>query len=83
MRRGARDLMTEGGFEALHDRYRHGIQGYLRRLTGDSALAEELTQEAFLRASRGLVGFRGEAKPSTWLYRIDRDVVIAEMERAY
>ena len=41
-----------------------------RLVGGDAAAAEDVTQEAFVRAWRGLPRFRGEAQLSTWLYRI-------------
>lgn len=41
-----------------------------RLLGGDMAAAEDVTQEAFVRAHRGLTGFRGDARLSTWFYRI-------------
>lgn len=37
---------------------------------GDSAAAEDIAQEAFIKAWRGLHGFRSDAKLSTWFYRI-------------
>ena len=36
----------------------------------DHSLADDVTQEVFLRAFRGLSGFRGKSKFSTWLYRV-------------
>jgi len=47
------------------------VRGLLRQLTGsDIGLADDLAQETFLRAYKNLRGFRGEARFSTWLYRI-------------
>ncbi len=40
------------------------------RLTGNRADAEDLAQDALLRAIRALPGFRGESLASTWAYRI-------------
>lgn len=42
----------------------------LVRMLGDPAAAEDIAQECFLRAWRALPGFRGEARFSTWMYRI-------------
>ena len=41
-----------------------------RLVGGDDAAAEDVTQDAFARAWRGLARFRGEASLDTWLYRI-------------
>lgn len=41
-----------------------------RLVDGDQAAAEDMVQDAFVRAYRGLAGFRGEAKLETWFYRI-------------
>ncbi len=46
------------------------IYNYLRRLTQDAALAEELTQDTFFRALEHLQTFRSEGSMSNWLYRI-------------
>jgi RNA polymerase sigma-70 factor (ECF subfamily) len=46
------------------------IYNYLRRLTQDPELAEDLTQGTFLRAVQHLADFRGEGSVSNWLYRI-------------
>lgn len=47
------------------------MRALLRRLTkGDEAWADDLAQEAFLQAHRKLDQFRGDARFSTWIYRI-------------
>lgn len=40
------------------------------RLTGNPEDARDVTQEAYLRAHRGLAGFRGDARFTTWMYRV-------------
>ena len=55
--------------EDLYQTYHAGILRYLQRFVSESQ-AEDLTQEAFVKASNGLKGFRDEASPKTWLYRI-------------
>ncbi len=46
------------------------IYGLAVRLLGDETLAEELAQDAFVKAHRALGSFRGDARFSTWVYRI-------------
>lgn len=46
------------------------VFGLVLRIVRDRELAEEITQDTFLKAFRGLDRFRGEARFSTWLYRI-------------
>ena len=56
-------------------RHQSSIRGLLRQLTrGDIAQADDLAQDAFIRAYKNIRSFRGEAKFSTWLYRIAYNV---------
>ncbi len=57
-------------FDSLVRRHADGLYAVVVRLCFDRDEAEEVTQEAFLRAWRGLPGFRGDARFFTWLYRI-------------
>ena len=57
-------------FEELVASHQHRVFGVALRMLGSAAEAEEVAQEAFLRAHRGLPEFRGDAKLSTWLYAI-------------
>ena len=58
-------------FGELVRRHQSSVRGLLRQLTrADAALADDLAQEAFVRAYRNIRSFRGEARFSTWLYRI-------------
>ncbi len=66
------DSFTEN-FQAIHAFYRPRITRYLERLVGQNE-AEDLTQEVFVRVSRGLPDFRGDAKLSTWIFRIATNV---------
>lgn len=69
----ARVLLTEDrrAFEQLMRRHQGMVRAQLRRLLhGDYARADDLAQETFLLAWRKLHQFRGEARFSTWLYRI-------------
>lgn len=58
-------------FEQLVRRHQGMVRAQLRRLLhGDEAAADDLAQETFLLAWRKLDQFRGEARFSTWIYRI-------------
>ena len=57
-------------FRALVERSKITTYRLAYDLTGNRHDAEDLSQEAYIRAYRGLKGFRGEAKWSSWLYRI-------------
>lgn len=65
-------------FENIYADYRPKILRYLSRLT-DNREAEDLTQEVFVKVSRGLDTFRGEAQFKTWLYRIATNAAIDKM----
>lgn len=58
-------------FAELVRNHQSPVRGLLRQLTRtDAALADDLAQETFLKAYKNIRSFRGEAKFSTWLYRI-------------
>lgn len=57
-------------FEDLVMTYQHRVFGVALRMLGNAGEAQEVAQEAFLRAHRALSEFRGDAKLSTWLYAI-------------
>jgi len=60
----------EAAFEQLVRRHQRYVLNLAYRVLGDYAEAEDVAQEAFVRAWRGLSGFRGQARFTTWLYRI-------------
>jgi len=60
----------QAAFEELVRRHADRVHAVVHRLVGRSGEAEEVTQEAFLRAWRGIGRFNGDAAFSTWLYRI-------------
>lgn len=57
-------------FELLIERHKRGIFALLYRLLGKSGEIEDIAQNVFLAAYRGLRTFQGKAKFSTWVYRI-------------
>jgi RNA polymerase sigma-70 factor (ECF subfamily) len=63
----AGDLLA---FEELVRLYADRLHAVVRRLVDNEHEAEEVTQEAFLRAWRGIATFKGDSQFFTWLYRI-------------
>jgi RNA polymerase sigma-70 factor, ECF subfamily len=58
-------------FDRLVRAHHAKVRGLLLRLTrGNQALADDLAQETFLEAWRGIASFRGDSAFATWLYRI-------------
>ncbi len=60
----------------LYDRHVDRIYRLAYRLTGDDTLAQDLTQDTFIRAFERLEGFRGESAFGTWLYAIAMTVIL-------
>lgn len=60
----------EEAFRMLVERHQHHAYGLALRIVRAPDDAEEVAQDAFVRAWRALPSFRGEARFSTWLYRI-------------
>jgi RNA polymerase sigma factor (sigma-70 family) len=66
-------------FESLYRSNRNRIYGLLWRLCGgDAALAEDMLQEAFIRAWQKLDSFRGESRFGTWLHRLSANVALSD-----
>ena len=66
-------------FESLYRCHRDRIYGLLWRLCGgDVALADDLLQEAFVRAWQKLDSFRGESLFGTWLHRLAANVALSD-----
>jgi RNA polymerase sigma-70 factor (ECF subfamily) len=60
----------ESAFAEIMHRYHPRILTIVRRCLNNASDAEDIAQDTFIRAHRGLANFRGEAALSTWLYRI-------------
>ena len=66
-------------FEELYRRHRDRIYALQWRLAGgDAALAEDLLQEAFVRAWQKLDSFRGDSRFGTWLHRLSANVALSD-----
>jgi RNA polymerase sigma-70 factor (ECF subfamily) len=61
-------------FGELVDRYKNLVYGMVWRMVTDRSQTDDLAQEVFLKVYRGLPYFRGDARLSTWIYRIVANV---------
>ena len=61
-------------FAELVDRYKDLVYGVVYRMLPDRTHVDDLAQEVFLKVHRGLPYFRGDARLSTWIYRIVQNV---------
>ncbi len=68
-------------FEQLYRANVGKVYALCLRLCGQKSLAEDLTQEAFIRAWQKLASFRGDAAFSSWLYRLTTNVVIGHLRK--
>jgi len=57
-------------FEELYNRYKKAIFNYIYRMIGDRAVAEELAQEAFVKAYINVSTYKPTGKVSSWIYAI-------------
>lgn len=68
-------------FRLAFERFCRPVFCFILGLVGDRALAEDLAQETFVRAFRGLKSLRDEARLSTWIFGIARNVAREAMRR--
>jgi RNA polymerase sigma-70 factor (ECF subfamily) len=71
----------ESAFEALYHAHKRRVYHLCFRMIGNTAEAEELTQEAFLRVFRKIHMFRGDSAFSTWLHRLSVNVVLMRLRK--
>jgi RNA polymerase sigma-70 factor (ECF subfamily) len=70
----------DDAFAELVTRYRTRVFGLIMRTVGNRSTAEDLAQDVFLRVYRGLPYFKGQAKLSTWIYRIVVSVCLQQRQ---
>lgn len=68
-------------FAAMVDAYSPKLYKLALRMLGDPLEAEDILQEAFLKAFRGLENFRGGSKLNTWLYRITTNEALMRLRK--
>jgi RNA polymerase sigma-70 factor (ECF subfamily) len=69
----------ERAFAIIVRAYETPVFNYVLRLVGDRALAEDLTQEVFLRVYQGLPKFSLRCKFTTWLFQVTKNRVLDEL----
>ena len=69
----------ERAFSIIVRTYEQPVYNYVLRLTGDRSLAEDLTQEVFLRVFQGLPGFSLRSRFTTWLFQVTKNRVLDEL----
>ena len=69
----------ERAFSLIVRAYEVPVFNYVLRLVGDRSLAEDLTQEVFLRVYQGLPGFSLRSRFTTWLFQVTKNRVLDEL----
>ena len=72
--------MTE--FEQIYRAYFNDVFRYIRRLSGDDGIAEEITGETFFKAMRALNSFRGDCDIRVWLCQIAKNCYYSYLKKA-
>ncbi|MCC6138147.1 MAG: sigma-70 family RNA polymerase sigma factor [Bdellovibrionaceae bacterium] len=69
-------------FEEILRKYQSPIRAFFRKMCGgDGELANDLAQETFLKAYRGIAGFNGQSQLLTWLFAIAKNVYYEHLRR--
>jgi RNA polymerase sigma-70 factor (ECF subfamily) len=69
----------ERAFTLIVRAYERPVYNYVLRLVGDRSLAEDLTQEVFIRVFQGLPGFSLRSRFTTWLFQVTKNRVLDEL----
>ena len=68
-------------FEVLLGRHRKSVYNFILRYVGDKETAEDLLQETFMRVIKGAEAYKRQAKFTTWLYTIARNLCVDQTRR--
>ena len=71
----------EAAFTSLYGAHKRRVYSLCLRMTGNTAEAEDLAQEAFMQLYRKISTFRGESAFSTWLHRLAVNVVLMHLRK--
>ena len=73
---------SQSAFEQIVRRFQRPMIGLIGRIIGDPASAEDLAQEAFVKAFRNLAAFDTSRRLSSWLFRIAHNTAIDALRRS-
>lgn len=73
----------QAAFDTLFERWAGRLLHFLERMVRNTAVAEELVQETFLRVHRAREGYQPQARFSTWLFTIGANAARNELRRPY
>ena len=68
-------------FEEIYKLYYPQVYRFVMSLCSNSDLAEEITQETFFRALKGIDGYRGDCKLSVWLFQIAKNLYFTQRKK--
>jgi RNA polymerase sigma-70 factor (ECF subfamily) len=69
-------------FDLLVEQYKNKVFRLAYAIMGNEALAEDISQDVFIRVWKALAGYRGEAALSTWIYTITRNTCLTALNSA-
>jgi RNA polymerase sigma-70 factor, ECF subfamily len=67
--------------EQIYSTYKQAVYNYLLYLTGNVHIAEDLTQETFLKVFKYFNGFKGDSSIKTWLIKISRNTYLTYIKK--
>lgn len=68
-------------FQDLVDQYKNLVHSVIRQTIPETTQAEDLAQEVFIRIYKGLPGFKGQSRLSSWIWRIAYRVCLSEIKQ--
>lgn len=71
----------KGAFDEVYDRYRPKIFGFVLRMTGQQELAEDLTQDVFLKLATHAGRLTEDSRVDSWLFTVARNAVYSHRRR--
>ena len=68
-------------FEQVYQTYFKSVYRYIRRLSGDEQLAEEITSETFVQVMRSIGSFRGDCDLRVWICQIAKNTYYTHLKK--